>query len=192
MRAVRLVRRAARRPGRRLRLVWDHPTKASGSRTGPTTENGTLMLNFGARGLLSLDADRQAGAGWTARTTAHGGKRVTTTGTLEGDRGNGEPRRQARHGHLRVHDRPQRTRRAFSLASRTSFSRAISPGGPPGSPEQPCRPTPRAAFEPLADRAVGRFGGRCASPGYTSRPLWLPTISCSLNPVSGSKARTAS
>ena len=33
---------------------------------------------------------------------------------------------------------------------------------------------------------------RGARPGYTSRPLWQPTISCSKSPASGSRARTAS
>jgi hypothetical protein len=57
---------------------WDLPTNASGQTTGPATEHGTLILNFGAPGLLYVSlAGKQRVIGRTTATRAT----AVTTGT---------------------------------------------------------------------------------------------------------------
>jgi hypothetical protein len=56
--------------------TWDLPTNASGRTIGPATEHGTLILNFGAPGMLYLSlAGKQRIVG---RTTAKNAAAVTT------------------------------------------------------------------------------------------------------------------
>ena len=63
---------------------WDLPTNASGQTTGPATENGTLILNFGSPGLLYLSlAGKQKVIGTTTATKAA----AVTTGTWTITRG---------------------------------------------------------------------------------------------------------
>ena len=60
--------------------TWDLPTNTSGQATGPATEHGTLVLNFGTPGMLYLSlAGKQKVIGRTTPTRASAVTRGTWT-----------------------------------------------------------------------------------------------------------------